>query len=101
MALRKKGKFRYGDSQADIRAELLRYSKGVGYRAEHFADAVCRCGGRLFLLELDDTQGAAVRFCVACDNEHPIGDSGEYLEEADLEECACPCGGEVFEITAG
>ena len=27
MALKKRGKYRYGDSQADIRAELLRYSK--------------------------------------------------------------------------
>jgi hypothetical protein len=27
------------------------------------------------------------------------GDSDEYLEDADLEECACPCGGEEFEIT--
>lgn len=40
MALRKRGKWRYGDSQADIRAEIIRYSKEVGYLAEHFADAV-------------------------------------------------------------
>jgi hypothetical protein len=101
MALRKRGKYRYGDCQADIRDELVRYSKGVTYRAEHFADARCDCGGALFRLQIDDTEGAAVRACVACAQEHPIGDSAEYLEDADLEECACPCGAEVFEITAG
>jgi hypothetical protein len=100
MALRKRGKWRYGDSQADIRDEILRYSKGVTYRAHHYADAVCTCGGKVFSLLLDDTEGAAVRRCVACEDEHPIGDSDEYLEEAELDQCACPCGGEVFEITA-
>ena len=101
MALRKRGKYRYGDSQADIRNEILRYSRGVKYLAQHYADAVCKCGGTRFWLFLDDTAGAAVRGCVACDHEHPIGDSDEYLDEAELEDCACPCGGEEFEITVG
>jgi hypothetical protein len=101
MALRKRGKWRYGDSQADIRAEVLRYSKGVEYPAQHYADPVCKCGGTRFRLALDDDQGAAVRTCVACDKEHPIGDSKDYLAEAELGECACPCGGEEFEISVG
>lgn len=102
MALRKRGKWRYGDTQADIRAEIARYAKKVGYPAEHFADAVCRCGGRVFALALDDDSGAATRACVVCDaGAHPIGDSAEYLDEAEPEECAGPCGGEAFEITVG
>jgi hypothetical protein len=101
MALKKRGKYRYGDSQADIREELLRYSKSNAYPAEHFADALCKCGGKLFRLALDDNEGAAVRSCLACKTEHPMGDSGEFLEEAELEECACPCGHEEFEITVG
>jgi hypothetical protein len=101
MALRKRGKWRYGDSQADIRDEILRYSKGVTYLAHHYADAACTCGGTVFRLLLDDTQGAAVRVCAACGDEHPIGDSEQYLSEADLEECACPCGCEEFEVTVG
>jgi hypothetical protein len=32
---------------------------------------------------------------------HPIGDSAEYLDDAQLEECECPCGHGSFEITAG
>jgi hypothetical protein len=98
MALRKRGKWRYGDSQADIRAEIVRHSK-VGY----FADAVCaQCGGQVFALYLDETEGVASRACVACDAEvHPIGDSAEFMDEAEEEECACPCGAEAFEITVG
>lgn len=101
MALKKRGKYRYGDSQADIRRKVLQYSKSNGYPAHHFADAACRCGGKVFLLALDDAEGAAVRRCCGCGSEHPIGDSGEYLADAELEECACPSGGETFEITVG
>jgi hypothetical protein len=101
MALRKRGKWWYGDSQADIRDEILRYSKGVTHHAHHFADAVCKCGRRVFRLFVDNTQGVAVRTCVACETEHPIGDSDEFMDEAELDDCACPCGSEEFEITVG
>ena len=101
MVLRKRGQHRYGDSQEDIRSEILRYSVKNGYVAQHFADAACKCGGRLFKVLLDDSEGAASRTCVTCKLQHPIGDSEEYLEEADLGECACPCGNEAFEVTAG
>jgi hypothetical protein len=101
MALRKRGKHRYGDSQADTRTEITRYSERNGYVAHHFADAVCQCGVNAFRLFLDDNEGAAVRRCVACQAEHPIGDSGDYLADAELEECSCPCGEEQFEISVG
>jgi hypothetical protein len=101
MGLRKRGKYRYGDSQADIREEVLRYSKKNGYVAHHFADAVCKCGGNLFRLALDDNESAAVLKCVGCPIEQPIGDSGEFVDDAELGDCACPCGGEEFEITVG
>jgi len=99
--LEQRGDYRYGDSQSDIRDEALNYSKDVGYLAHHFADAVCRCGGHAFKLLLDDDQGAAVRHCVHCKEQHAIGDSAEYLDDAELAECACPCGAEEFEITVG
>jgi hypothetical protein len=60
MALVKRGKYWYSDDQADIRAELLRYSQPNGCPPEHFADAVCTCGGRTFRVNLDDAQGAVV-----------------------------------------
>jgi hypothetical protein len=99
MTLRKSGKHYYGDSQDDIRDEMLRYSQLNEYVVQHFANAICACGTRTFRLLLDDSEGAAVRICTQCNNKHPIGDSQELLEDASLEECACPCGAESFEIT--
>lgn len=101
MALTQKGKFQYGDTRADIREELARYSVLNGYPTAHFADAVCQCGNHVFRLLLDDTEGAAVRECPRCGVEHPIGDSAEYLEDATLESCECPCGAGLFDITIG
>ncbi|EDY16076.1 conserved hypothetical protein [Chthoniobacter flavus Ellin428] len=101
MALRQQGQHSYGDSHADIRERLLSYSTKNGYPAEHFADASCKCGSHLFRLLLDDNEGAAVRICSTCSNSHPMGDSEEYLEDANLEECECPCGSGSFEVTVG
>ena len=100
MALVKRGKHWFGDSASDIRGELIRYS-ARNYLADHFADSACECGRREFRLLLDDTEGAAVRVCNSCGGKHPIGDSADYLKDASLEECECPCGGGVFEISAG
>ena len=83
----------------DIRAEIARYSKSNAYVAHHYAEAVCVCGGRSFALQVDDDEGAAVRACAGCKAEHPIGDSDEYLDGAELEECECPCGNGTFAIT--
>jgi hypothetical protein len=100
VALIKKGKFWYGETQKDIQEELGRYGQ-KNYPIQHFAEAVCRCGSHAFRLLLDDNVGAAVRTCVACGAEHPIGDSEVYLADAQLEECECPCGQSTFEITVG
>jgi hypothetical protein len=101
MALTQNGKFSYGDSQVDIRAKLTEYSNRNGYPAMHFADAVCSCGHRSFKLLVDDTEGAAVRECSSCKMSHPMGDSADYLADASLEQCECPCGSDDFEMTVG
>ena len=101
MALHEKGQYRYGDSQEDIRAELTKYSQDNGYSIDHFADAKCSCGNRAFRLLIDAEEGAAVRYCKVCGTEHPIGDSAEYLEDAELGEAECSCGSNTFEITGG
>ena len=101
MPLRERGKYSYGESQADLREEIGLYSESNFCVAHHFADAICRCGNKVFWLLLDDTEGAAVRRCTACSVEHPIGDSSEYIADAEQEQCACPCGQEEFEITVG
>ena len=101
MALKKEGDQWYGETQADIQTELIRYSTLNGYLAQHFANAICTCGRRTFGMLLDETEGAAVRVCTACEDEHPIGDSEDYLEDAEFEECQCLCGEAAFEITVG
>ena len=78
MALKKKGNYRYGDSQSDIHDELRRFSVLNGYEAIHFAGAVCMCGQKIFQLEMDESEGVAVRLCMACGKRHPIGDSDAY-----------------------
>ena len=101
MSLHKLGRWFYDDSQADIRDELTRFGKLNEYIPTQFADAKCLCGSTVFGLKIDENEGAAVRICVACSKSHPIGDSDEYLEEANLEECACPCGEGKFKVTVG
>lgn len=101
MALRKRGKYWYGDLQADIRAELTRFGKLNEYVPTQFADCRCRCGATTFRLRMDEDEGAAVRICTACGDEHPIGDSGDYLSEAQLQDRGCSCGGDALEITVG
>src|SRR6476620_6166388 len=101
MGLQKRGAHWYGESQADIRTELERYAELAGYPAERFADARCLCAGRLFALELDEAAGVAVRSCTSCGIRHVMADGAEYVAEAALEGCACPCGAETFELTLG
>jgi hypothetical protein len=50
---------------------------------------------------MDENEGAAVRVCTSCGDEHPIGDSDEYLGEAELQDHCCVCGKDAFEITVG
>jgi hypothetical protein len=99
VTIEKRDDYSYGESQADLREEIESYAAAVGYAAEHFADARCQCLSSRFQLSLDDNEGAAVRACVECGARHPIGDSSDYIEDAELEDCACPCGCESLEIT--
>ena len=101
MALRERGGHNYGDSHSDIRDELRRYSSQNGTPATRFINALCPCGAETFHVRLDDDAGAAVRVCQSCGAEHAIGDSAEYLAEAMLEECECPCAGASFEMSVG
>lgn len=101
MALRKKDKWWYGESQADIRVEMTRFGEEGECVPTQFADAQCQCGNRLFQLALDEDQGVAVRICSQCHAEHPMADSEDYLDAAELELSVCVCEQDVFEITVG
>jgi hypothetical protein len=101
MALSKRNGRVYGTSRDDLPAEIASHSRASGYEATQFRNALCQCGTDTFRLLVDDSEGAAVRQCASCSHEHPIGDSAEYLSEASLEECECPCGNSSLQITVG
>ncbi len=108
MTIRKRGKFWYGDSAADIR-EVLARDCGKSDPLTVFADAVCDCGGRVFSLQIDEEHGEAAWSCKACDAQYLFHDReiAGYYEgdpEADTECCGCPCtnrGESYFEIAVG
>jgi hypothetical protein len=71
------------------------------YRVTEVRRAKCRCGADVFEVQLDDEAGGAKRTCVGCEREHLLCDSAEYWDEAEPDECACPCGNETFRLAAG
>jgi hypothetical protein len=108
MTIRKRGKFWYGDSAADIR-QVLANDYRKSYPPTVFADAVCECGGRVFSLEVVEDYGEVTWFCKTCTAMYLFHDqeiNGYYEGEADCEgeDCLCPCDQRrtsYFEITVG
>src|SRR5256885_11207179 len=45
--------------------------------------------------------GVAIRTCTDCGQEHLMGDSAEYVEEATPEAHECVCENETFELMSG
>jgi hypothetical protein len=101
MAIKKAGKFWRGDDLADLTTYIRKHRAG-GYPVQHVKEVSCRhCGQTTFRVAVDDDDGCALTMCLSCEAEEPLADSGEYLEDADLGECACPCGGETFAVALG
>ena len=101
MAARKRGRWWYGDGPEDLRAELERYGQENGYVPTWFAEPRCSCGSDWFTLLFDDEQGAAVRCCTSCGTEHAIADSADVLDDAELDQATCLCGGQTMELCVG
>lgn len=101
MAITKRGKYSYGENQSDLRQDMAVYSEMNKYPIDHYVDCKCECGHHLFDFYLDDVAGVAGRVCANCDKQHAMGDSTQFLDEADPEAIACFCDTEKFEITAG
>ncbi|GAA3526028.1 hypothetical protein [Nocardioides daeguensis] len=59
------------------------------------------CEGDVFTLRVDDEEGCAERTCTACGAVTLMLDSVEIVEQAELRACACPCGGESFNVAVG
>ena len=96
MALTKMGEFWYGTTSGDTQAELRSYSVANRYEAVRFASSKCDCGCRTFALQTDEEAGVAIRTCTDCGQEHLMGDSAEYVEEAAPEAHECVCGKRPF-----
>jgi hypothetical protein len=101
MALQKKGKYWYGSTPEDTKAELIKFSKLNGYEATKFSESVCTCGNRSFKLKTDEDEGVARRICTACATSHLMGDSAEYASGAKLEKHGCICDSETFQLLSG
>lgn len=88
-------------SRGDIDEYLRAYSAG-DCQVTRTVGAVCAsCEGIEFRVRLDDEQGCAERTCTGCGTHAALLDSQEFLEEADLGDAACPCGGEQFNLAVG
>src|SRR5262245_9887389 len=107
MTLQRRGEHWYGTEAADIDAFLtqhymLRPDFDVPHRVVHARCAAC--GGTVFWLNADEEDNA-LRICrnEGCPDEdgHVICGSGGSYDEDTEQECACPCGGEHFEIAVG
>lgn len=83
-------------------ADLLREHQSGGYAVQRVSEAVCAgCAGRRFNVMAADVEGCVQRLCVVCGDASYIADSADFVDEADLGECACPCGGEEFAVAVG
>jgi hypothetical protein len=98
----KKGEWWKGSEAADLDAFLRHYRAG-GYRPNRFVHVACSCGSTRFRIHVDTDEGGVVgRECEGCGEQHLMLDSEEQCgENPELEECACPCGAEVFELAVG
>lgn len=90
-----------GTEASDL-VDYLKEFTAAGYPAERVLQISCSgCGSDKFRVRLDDDEGCAVRTCTGCDTTSFVFDSEDFVEDADLGDAACPCGGEVFNVAAG
>ena len=80
---------------------MRRYSVDNVCEATRYAASACACGGKTFTLDTDEDAGVALRTCTACGNEHYMGDSASYADEAEPARHPCVCDGEAFELLSG
>ena len=81
-------------------AFIVDYAAG-GHPVQRLVEAVCSCQGRTFTVEVDDSEGFAARTCLMCAVRTLMLDSADVEEDAEPEECECPCGHGLFAVTVG
>jgi hypothetical protein len=87
-----------GDDPRDLHDYLVAFT-AEGHPADEIRDCVCsRCGGRVFGLRGDGTEGCGRRNCRRCGRKEYIADSAEIWSEARPRTCSCPCGSKDFNL---
>jgi hypothetical protein len=99
MAISQSGEFWQGDNDDDL-AVYMRSFRAGGLEVTQTRRVLCpSCSGVAFGVMV--TESVAVAGCLSCGAQVPVGDSADHLAEADLGECACPCGNETFAAVIG
>ena len=102
MALRKKGRYYYGDNQEDLALELKRYSELNKYPIDEVKNIICeKCGQQSFKLFSDDDESAALCQCINCAEKIYIRDSLNFINQDEIDKHECVCENDSFEITVG
>jgi hypothetical protein len=101
MPIDRSGPLWKGTEPLDIDEFLTVFAPG-GYPVERTVHSRCaNCQGSKFALRVDDEAGYADRRCLTCHEMALMLDSEDSHDDATPEECACPCGGEAFELAVG
>jgi hypothetical protein len=101
MAIDRSGTGWTGSAPDDIEEYLTAYS-AEGYPSTVVVPATCAaCDGVQFSVRLDDDEGCVERTCASCRARVLMLDSAQYVDDAELESAACPCGGETFNVGVG
>lgn len=101
MAFSRTGDWWRGETDEDL-AVYVREHRAGGHPVAETRRLVCPpCQGATFRVLVDDEAGVALAQCLTCAAQTPIGDSADHLDDAELGECACPCGAQTFAVTLG
>ncbi len=101
MTIDKTGTYWRGTEAADLDEYIAAFEAGGHPVARAVHSRCAECGGTAFGLWVDDTEGYADRRCIACGRVTRLLDSDDVGDDAEPEECACPCGREAFELAVG
>ena len=101
MTIDRSGQWWTGTEPADIDDYLTAFTAD-GYPATRVVHSVCaECQGQTFRIRVDDEEGCAERTCAKCGASQLLLDSQDALDDAELEDAECPCGGDVFNVAVG
>jgi hypothetical protein len=101
VTISREGDWWHGSDSADLDA-FLTAATADSYPVSDVRHARCRgCGGTVFQVAADDTDGYVERTCTGCGDRFLMLDSADYAEEAEPEAAVCDCDGDRFEVAVG